>query len=457
MTDGSRVTVFLMALGGPDSLENVEPYLRDLRGGRPTSPELVEEIRERYAATGGRSPVLEITRELAGKLEARRPVRVFVGLRHWHPFIAEAWADVVEYAPDRVVGICMAPQYSAMTVGKYLETLDAARAAAGGAGPAVGWYPLAPGEAWWPVFRHSPRYVSFANFNINLNTHPRNFSNHVWRNRPFAVTAVAEDDFRRGRPVYRHWQSLGSQAINQATMNVVPMRPELQRRRELPRPTTRVQPAPAGGVQSAQSAPAAPRLFGGREVALTMRDQFGGREAAPTLRDQFRRREVAPAVRDQFRAQHEQDRLQRDAERAAREQQRQAEAARAQQDIRFQREQLLRQQQEQAGRQLDNEQLLLRAQQDRAARMQQLQQERAARLQQWQQIREQIGAQPPRQFTPPPRPFVQSAPSQSVPVPQQQVRPVQQAERGWQRQQQGNAEPQWQQQGQGWQGRGHWR
>src|SRR5439155_11952703 len=85
-----NTAVFLMALGGPDSLDNVEPYLVDLRGGRPTSAELVEEIRERYRATGGRSPVLEITRELGAKLEARRPVRVFVGLRHWHPFIAEA-------------------------------------------------------------------------------------------------------------------------------------------------------------------------------------------------------------------------------------------------------------------------------------------------------------------------------------------------------------------------------
>ena len=129
--------VFLMALGGPDSLENVEPYLLDLRGGRPTSAELVEEIRERYRATGGRSPVLEITRELGAKLEARRPVRVFVGLRHWHPFIAEAWADVVASAPDRVVGICLAPQYSAMTVGKYLEQLDEARSSVGGAGVPV--------------------------------------------------------------------------------------------------------------------------------------------------------------------------------------------------------------------------------------------------------------------------------------------------------------------------------
>jgi ferrochelatase len=143
VNDLPGIAVFLMALGGPDSLDNVEPYLLDLRGGRPTSPELVEEIRERYRATGGRSPVLEITRELAAKLEARRPVRAFVGLRHWHPFIAEAWREVVESAPDRVVAICLAPQYSAMTVGKYLEKLADARADVGG-----GDLPLATVQSW---------------------------------------------------------------------------------------------------------------------------------------------------------------------------------------------------------------------------------------------------------------------------------------------------------------------
>jgi ferrochelatase len=138
-----KVAVLLMALGGPDSLENVEPYLLDLRGGRPTSPELVEEIRERYRATGGKSPVLDITRALAARVEARLPVRVFVGLRHWHPFIAEAWGDVVAYGPDRVLGICMAPQYSAMTVGKYLEKLADARTDVGG-----GEIPLSAVKSW---------------------------------------------------------------------------------------------------------------------------------------------------------------------------------------------------------------------------------------------------------------------------------------------------------------------
>jgi len=131
------VAVLLMALGGPDSLEAVEPYLLDLRGGRATPPELVEEIRERYAATGGRSPVLEITRELGRRLESMRPVKVCVGLRHWRPGIIDAWRKIVGEGPDHVVAICMAPQYSAMTVGKYWEKLDEAIAAVGGADIAV--------------------------------------------------------------------------------------------------------------------------------------------------------------------------------------------------------------------------------------------------------------------------------------------------------------------------------
>ena len=135
MSELPPIAVLLMAMGGPDSLESVEPYLLDVRGGRPTPPELVEEIRERYRASGGKSPVLDITRELAGKLEGSLnrpglpPVRVFVGLRHWQPRIAEAWAEVMACEPQRVVAICLAPHYSTMTVGKYLEKLDEAREA----------------------------------------------------------------------------------------------------------------------------------------------------------------------------------------------------------------------------------------------------------------------------------------------------------------------------------------
>ncbi len=127
--------VLLMAMGGPDTLENVEPYLKEVRGGRPTSPELVHEIQERYRLTGGKSPVLEITRDVARKLEQQlngpggEGYRVFVGLRHWHPFIKDTFTELMDDLPEQVIGICMAPQYSSLSIGAYIQKVEEARAA----------------------------------------------------------------------------------------------------------------------------------------------------------------------------------------------------------------------------------------------------------------------------------------------------------------------------------------
>jgi len=124
------VAVLLLAYGGPGSLDDVEPYLQDVRGGRPTAPELVAEIKERYARIGGRSPILERTEAQAQALgRALGPAwPVYVGMRHWHPFIAETVERMVASGQRRVVAIVLAPHYSALSVGAYeKKLLDAAR------------------------------------------------------------------------------------------------------------------------------------------------------------------------------------------------------------------------------------------------------------------------------------------------------------------------------------------
>ena len=120
-----RLAVLLMAYGGPGSLEDVEPYLNDVRGGRPTSPELVHEIRQRYAAIGGRSPILELTRAQAAAVGRAlgSGYQVYVGMRHWHPYIGETAEDIVRAGHRAVVGVVMAPQYSDMSVGAYEKKL----------------------------------------------------------------------------------------------------------------------------------------------------------------------------------------------------------------------------------------------------------------------------------------------------------------------------------------------
>jgi ferrochelatase len=125
------IGVLVMAYGGPNNLEEVEPYLLDVRGYRPTSPEIIHEVRERYREIGGRSPILEQTRAQADALENAlntngSTFKVFVGMRHWHPFIKDVLAEMQEQGIERAVGIVMAPHYSRMSIGAYYQRLEEA-------------------------------------------------------------------------------------------------------------------------------------------------------------------------------------------------------------------------------------------------------------------------------------------------------------------------------------------
>ena len=131
----SRLGVLVMAYGGPDSLADVEPYLLDIRGGRPTPPALVEEIRERYRRIGGRSPLREITERQAQALRATLCERgvaadVEVGMRHWQPRIAAAVQRLAERGVTRAVALAMAPHYARRSVGAYQEQVRTAAGAA---------------------------------------------------------------------------------------------------------------------------------------------------------------------------------------------------------------------------------------------------------------------------------------------------------------------------------------
>jgi len=113
-----RIAVLVMAYGGPGRIDEVEPYLMDVRGGRATSPHLVQEIRERYARIGGRSPILELTRaQAAGVARALgESFGVYVGMRHWHPYIAETIRLLRKELKVPLIGFAGAP----FTLASYL-------------------------------------------------------------------------------------------------------------------------------------------------------------------------------------------------------------------------------------------------------------------------------------------------------------------------------------------------
>lgn len=127
------IGVLVMAYGGPNAFAEVEPYLRDVRGFRPTPTEIVEEVKARYAAIGGGSPILERTEAQARALEATlgrngRRFRVVVGMRHWQPRIRDALARLADAGIRRAVGLVMAPHYSRLSIDLYFTQVEKAGA-----------------------------------------------------------------------------------------------------------------------------------------------------------------------------------------------------------------------------------------------------------------------------------------------------------------------------------------
>jgi len=113
--------VVVMAYGTPTSLDDLEAYYTHIRRGRPPSVEQVEELRSRYEAIGGVSPLRRITEAQAGRISEALGAgfEVSLGYKHAPPFIE----DAVAAAPPHTVGVVLAPHYSKASVGEYVERL----------------------------------------------------------------------------------------------------------------------------------------------------------------------------------------------------------------------------------------------------------------------------------------------------------------------------------------------
>jgi ferrochelatase len=125
------VAVVLMAYGSPERLADVPEYYADIRGGRPIKPEHLEDLVERYRALGieDESPLNAITEQTRAALERElRDIAVFTGMKHWTPRIGDAANRAVAAGAETVVGLVLAPHYSALSIAGYREQLEAALA-----------------------------------------------------------------------------------------------------------------------------------------------------------------------------------------------------------------------------------------------------------------------------------------------------------------------------------------
>lgn len=125
----SRTAILLMAFGGPESLDQIGPFMEKLMGRSPAQP-IIERVAERYRAIGGGSPLPRIVREQAAALERAlkhegAPV-VRPAFKYAEPSIAKVVADLASQGFSHIVGVSLSPHYSRISTGAYLNELQKA-------------------------------------------------------------------------------------------------------------------------------------------------------------------------------------------------------------------------------------------------------------------------------------------------------------------------------------------
>lgn len=139
---GKKIGVVLFQLGGPDSPDAIEPFLYNLfcdpeiidfplaKVARPLLAKFIskgraKKVQHHYGQIGGYSPIREMTERQARALETelRREIdaTVFVAMRYWHPFTAEAVTRVRDAGCDELILLPLYPQYSSTTTGSSLN------------------------------------------------------------------------------------------------------------------------------------------------------------------------------------------------------------------------------------------------------------------------------------------------------------------------------------------------
>jgi len=125
------IGVLLMAYGSPNSLDEVLPYYTDVRGGHAPSPEQLAVVMDHYVRVGGKTGLLEISEAQAAALQARLDesapgvYRVYLGMRHWRPFITDVVRQMAADGVREAVGVTLAPHDSRISVGGYIAKVEA--------------------------------------------------------------------------------------------------------------------------------------------------------------------------------------------------------------------------------------------------------------------------------------------------------------------------------------------
>ena len=124
--------VLIVSFGGPQGMDDIRPFLANVLRGRRVNPERVDEVAHHYELFGGVSPITELTQQQADGLRDRlaaagQPLQVYVGMRNWHPYLADTLRQMHADGVRRAVGFITAAHHSYSSDQQYRENIDAAR------------------------------------------------------------------------------------------------------------------------------------------------------------------------------------------------------------------------------------------------------------------------------------------------------------------------------------------
>jgi len=132
--------VFFISFGGPEKQEDILPFLENVTRGRNIPRNRLLDVAAHYAHLGGRSPINEITRQQAAALEkelAHIPLPVYIGQRHWHPFIEDTLQQMMTKGVKRAIGFITAAHRSEASLERYIRAVEEARERLGEGAPEI--------------------------------------------------------------------------------------------------------------------------------------------------------------------------------------------------------------------------------------------------------------------------------------------------------------------------------
>lgn len=125
--------MLIVSFGGPNGPGDVRPFLERVLQGRRVTPERIDDVAHHYELFGGVSPITELTRRQAEGLQQRlaavgRPLPVYVGMRNWHPLLADTLREMYDAGARNAIGFIAAAHHSYSSCQQYRENVAAARA-----------------------------------------------------------------------------------------------------------------------------------------------------------------------------------------------------------------------------------------------------------------------------------------------------------------------------------------